>query len=86
MKAFILLAAVSLSCIVQARQDPSTARKAPPKAGVETTVQRQWTPSAAKPMQIPFLPDETRENALEAPLLRDAKEIRESQTAPRSAP
>jgi len=86
MKAFILIAAVSLSCTVQARQDPSATRKATPKAGVETTVKRQWTPSATQPMQMPFLPDETRENALEAPLLRDAKDIRESQTAPRSVP
>ena len=86
MKAFVVIAAVALSCTAQAKQEPPAGQKAAPKAVVETTVKRQWTPSATRPMQMPFLPDETRENALDAPLLKDAQEIRESQTAPRPVP
>lgn len=86
MKAFLVVVAVALSGAAQAKQDPrTTGQKTAAKASVETTARKQWTPSAVKPMQTPFLADEGRENAFEVPLFRDAKEIRESQTAPRSA-
>ena len=86
MRAFVMIAAVALSGTAQAKQNQPVGPKVAPKAAIETTVKRQWTPSATRPMQMPFLPDETRENAMEALLLKDAQEIRESQTAPRSVP
>ena len=86
MKAFFVVVAIALSGTAEAKQDRrTTGQRAAAKPAVETTVRQQWTPGAVKSMQTPFLADEGRENAFEVPLLRDAKEIRESQTAPRSA-
>jgi len=83
MKAFVVVIAAFLCSAADAKQEPKSAQKPTSKASIETPAKQQWRPGATKPIQTPFLDDEGRDNAFEVPLFRDAKDIRESQTAPR---